>query len=83
MSRIYVVDVSSVQIQADWKQVVAHDPGAAFGVPPGRIRGCIAKASEGPRGIDPETRVHLDGAREQGRFAAEFYTSVKTAYTLA
>jgi aldehyde dehydrogenase (NAD+) len=23
------------------------------------------------------------GAREQGRFAAEFYTSVKTAYTLA
>lgn len=66
MGRIYVVDVSAVQIQPDWKKVVSHDPGAAFGVPPGRIRGCIAKASEGPRGIDPETRLHLDGAREQG-----------------
>jgi lysozyme len=66
MARIYVVDVSSVQIDADWKKVAAHDPGAAFGVPPGRIAGCIAKASEGARGVDPETRMHLEGAQEQG-----------------
>lgn len=64
--RIYVVDVSSVQPYAGWPTVAAHDPGAAFGAPPGRIRGAIVKATEGRGGIDPEARQHLEGAQGAG-----------------
>jgi len=63
--RIYLLDVSSVQRGIDWDRVVEHDPGAAFGRPPGRIRGVVAKASEA-RSPDPRTREHIEGARMAG-----------------
>ena len=64
--RIYLVDVSSVQKGIDWDRVVEHDPGAAFGRPAGRIRGAVAKASEGNAHVDGRTREHLAGARLAG-----------------
>lgn len=64
--RIYLIDVSSVQKGIDWDRVVEHDPGEAFGRPPGRIRGVVAKASEGSKGIDGRTREHIAGARLVG-----------------
>ena len=64
--RIYLLDVSSVQRGIDWDRVVDHDPGAAFGRTPGRIRGVVAKATEGTRGTDSRTREHIEGARLAG-----------------
>ena len=64
--RIYLIDVSSVQKGIDWDRVVEHDPGEAFGRPPGRIRGVIVKASEGNGHVDGRTREHLAGARLAG-----------------
>ena len=64
--RIYLIDVSSVQKGIDWDRVVEHDPGEAFGRPPGRIRGVVAKAAEGSKGIDGRTREHIAGARIVG-----------------
>lgn len=65
-SRIYTIDVSSVQARIDWSKVRGHDPGAKFGGPPGEIQGVIAKASEGWRGVDPTVRANLEGARLEG-----------------
>ncbi len=64
--RIYVLDVSNVQKDIDWRKVIQHDPGEAFGRPPGRIAGVVAKASEGSRYADPRTEEHLNGARDVG-----------------
>lgn len=66
MSRVYLVDVSSVQREVDWAQVAAHDPGKAFGREEGRIAGAIVKASEGPKAIDPLAAKHLAGALASG-----------------
>lgn len=64
--RIYVVDVSSVQAPIDWGKVAEHDPGEAFGRPPGRVCGAIVKASEGNAHTDRRAREHLAGARLAG-----------------
>ena len=71
--RIYLLDVSSVQRGIDWDRVVEHDPGAAFGRSPGRIRGVVAKATEGTRGTDSRTRGHIEGARMAGLSAGVYH----------
>ena len=51
------------------------------GIEPMRAGPLIARFQREP--VAAPRAGQLDGPREQGRYAAEFYTTVKTAYTLA